>query len=203
MVGGSPTTPTFVWPYKRFAGPWLLGLATRYVNEAKTTYRSAVRHEHCQIGYDPAKPITDRACVAAETPPAIDSHAVTVNAVNSGDTETREDASRDHHTLTDSATEEADPYHQAVIPPSLLWRFLGWLGGLTISLETAREMILKRNPNSTCHRVTGSVDPFKARSPERLQSLETARQLILITPEWEKYNGRPFFPQFATRAGFS
>ena len=93
--------------------------------------------------------------------------------------------------------------HQSVIPPTLLWRFIGWLGSLTLSLDKAREMILKYDPNSTCHRVQGSVDPFKARSDKRLETLETARQLLLIMPEWERCFGRPLFPQFATRSGFS
>ncbi len=69
-------------------------------------------------------------------------------------------------------------------------------------LDKAREMILKRNPNSLCHRIDGSVDPEKARSDERLQRLETARQLLLIIPEWEELYGRKFFPRFATRSGF-
>jgi hypothetical protein len=93
-------------------------------------------------------------------------------------------------------------FHQPVIPPSLLWRFLGWFGSLTLTLDKAREMILKHDPNSTCHRVSGSVDPFKAHSDERMETLETARQLLLIMPEWEGCFGRPLFPRFATRAGF-
>jgi hypothetical protein len=97
---------------------------------------------------------------------------------------------------------DQDPQHQAVIGPSLPWRFIGWLGSLTGALCRAREMLLELNPNSTCHRVSGSVDPFKARSQERMATLETARQLVLIMPEWEACFGRPFFPQFATRAGF-
>lgn len=95
-----------------------------------------------------------------------------------------------------------DPHHQAVIPPSLPWRFVGWLGSLTWALCKAREMLLARDPNSTCHRVSGSVGPLKARSDERMVALETARQLLLIMPEWEACFRRPFFPQFATRAGF-
>lgn len=93
-------------------------------------------------------------------------------------------------------------FHQPVIPPSLLWRFLGWFGSLTLTLDKAREMILKHDPNSTCHRVSGRVDPFKARSDERMKTLETARQLLMIMPEWESCFGRPLFPRFATRAGF-
>lgn len=97
---------------------------------------------------------------------------------------------------------DPDPYHQAVVPPSLPWRFLGWLGSLNVVLCRAREMLLQRNPNSTCHRVKGSVDPFKARSDARLATLETARQLVLIVPEWEACFGQSFFPRFATRSGF-
>jgi len=92
--------------------------------------------------------------------------------------------------------------HQRVVPPSLVWRFITWMGSLTFSLDKAREMILKHQPNSLCHRVSGSVDPFKARSDDRLRRLETARQMVLIMPEWEDCFGEKFFPRFATRAGF-
>lgn len=92
--------------------------------------------------------------------------------------------------------------HQPVVPPSLVWRFIAWMGSLTFSLDKAREMILKHQPNSLCHRVSGSVDPFKARSDDRQRTLETARQLALIMPEWEGCFGETFFPRFATRAGF-
>jgi hypothetical protein len=92
--------------------------------------------------------------------------------------------------------------HQAVVPPSLVWRMATWLGGLSLVLEKARRMILQHNPQSLCHRVDGSVAPRKARTPERLEALQTARQLLLVLPEWEGCFGRKFFPQFATRSGF-
>lgn len=92
--------------------------------------------------------------------------------------------------------------HQAVVPPSLVWRFITWMGSLTFSLDKAREMILKHHTNSLCHRISGSVDPFKARTDDRQRTLETARQLVLIMPEWEDCFGEKFFPRFATRAGF-
>jgi hypothetical protein len=106
----------------------------------------------------------------------------------------------DQATLDDDA--EIDPHHQAVVSPSLPWRFIGWLGSLTWALCRGREMLLELNPNSTCHRASGSVDPFKARSDERMATLETARQLLRMIPEWEACFQRPFFPQFATRSGF-
>jgi hypothetical protein len=77
-----------------------------------------------------------------------------------------------------------------------------WLGGLSLVLDKAREMILQHDPTSLCHRLDGSVPTHKARTPERLATLQTARQLLLVIPEWEECFGRKFFPQFATRAGF-
>jgi hypothetical protein len=91
---------------------------------------------------------------------------------------------------------------QAVVDHGLVWRFLGWLGALTWVLNDARAMILRGNPQSTCHRLDGLIDPHKARSPERLRTLETARQLLQVIPEWEACFGGKFFPRFATRAGF-
>lgn len=99
--------------------------------------------------------------------------------------------------------EVADPTaHQPVVDHSLLWRLVGWLGMLTISLDKAREMILQSNPNSLCHRTEGHVDPHKARSDSRRATLLAARQLLRIIPEWEECFGGKFFPRFATRPGF-
>lgn len=79
---------------------------------------------------------------------------------------------------------------------------VGWLGSLTLVLDRAIAMNLRHNPDSTCHRMTGLVDPRKARSLDRMGKLETAKQLLQIIPEWEGYFGCPFFPRFATRSGF-
>ena len=92
--------------------------------------------------------------------------------------------------------------NQPVVDHQLIWRFLTWLGGLTWVLDEARSMILQRNPQSTCHRVEGHIDPRKAILPAREMTLETARQLLRIIPEWEACFGCRFFPRFATRAGF-
>ncbi len=169
VVGASPTTPTFVLPYKRFAAPCLLALATRYLNEPRTTYRSAVRRNRCLIGY----PLEQRPVVAGKRDAA------------------------DQQGATRRASD-----HQPVVPPSLVWRMTGWLGGLALVLDKARQMILQHNPHSLCHRVAGNVPAHKARTSERLVAIQTARQLLLIIPEWEACFGCKFFPQFATRSGF-
>ena len=169
MVGRLPTTPTFVLPYKRFAAPCLLALATQYLHEHRTTYRSVVRHARCLIGY----PIGARAAQAGPAKTEDES----VETTHAGD-------------------------HQAVIPPSLVWRMAAWLGGLSLVLDQARQMILQHDPQSLCHRVAGDVAAHKARTVERLATLQTARQLLLIMPEWEACFGCKFFPQFATRSGF-
>jgi len=91
---------------------------------------------------------------------------------------------------------------QAVVDHSLVWRMVGWLGALSGALDKARQMLLQIDPASNCHRISGGVDPHKARSPERLRTLREARQLLLVIPEWEECFGRKFFPRFATRSGF-
>ena len=163
-------------PYKRFAAPWLFSLAQQYLNVPEGQKQQGPTQQA-------PKPHATRATYRS---------AVRHNRQKIGYPAQQSEQHGDQ-----------DPDHQPVIPPSLLWRFIGWLGCLTLSLDKAREMILKHDPNSTCHRAAGSVDPFKARSGERMETLETARQLLLIMPEWERCFGRPLFPQFATRSGFS
>ena len=158
MVGVSPTTRTFVLPYKRFAAPCLLSRAGQYLEQPRLTYRQSVRDGRSLIGYPPA--------------------------------------------AREASSADGSLPHQPVVDHSLIWRFVGWLGGLTSVLDQARSMVLQNDPDSLCHRREGSVDPHKARSPERTRTLETARQLLLVIPEWEGCFGRSFFPRFATRAGF-
>ena len=155
-------------------------MASSYLHRFDSTYRSLVRHEQSLIGY----PVT---------PPNA------AQEVSSALPDMPPDAPPPDR---DADEEPADPHHQAVVAPSTPWWFITWLGGLTHALCTARAMLLEANPNSTCHRVAGSVDPRKARSDARMATLETARQLLLIIPEWEACFRRPFFPQFATRSGF-
>ena len=163
-------------PYKRFVTPWLLSQARQYLKVAE--------------GQQPGE-----AAPQATKPNAT---RVTYRSV------LQHGRQQIGYPVQRSEQQGGqDRGHQPVIPASLLWRFIGWLGSLTLSLEKAREMILKHDPNSTCHRIDGHLDPFKARSDERMERLQTARQLLLIMPEWERCFGRPLFPQFATRSGFS
>jgi len=152
-------------PYKRFAAPNLLALASAYLHESRTTYRTVVRHNRSLIGYPLQAP---------------------------------DDANVD----SQKKQQDARKQHQPVVPPSLVWRFVGWLGALAFSLDKAREMLLQRNPNSLCHRTIASVAPHKAATEARGHTLETARQLLLIMPEWDSCFDYKFFPRFATRAGF-
>jgi len=103
---------------------------------------------------------------------------------------------------SEASSDDAVSTEQSVVDHSLIWRFVGWLGGLTLVLDQARAMVLQSAPDSLCHRREGSVDPHKARHPERLAVLETARQLLVVIPEWEDCFGCSFFPRFATRSGF-
>jgi hypothetical protein len=102
----------------------------------------------------------------------------------------------------EASSDDASPTHQPVVDHGLIWRFVGWLGGLTSVLDETRSMVLQIDPDSLCHRREGNVDPHKARSLERMRTLETARELLLVIPEWEGRFGCNFFPRFATRAGF-
>jgi len=176
VVGRLPTILAFVLPYKRFVAPWLFSLAKQYLNVPEGQQPKASKRKATRTTYRSAVR-HNRQKIGYPVQP-IDEHE------NKG-------------------PEGPRFQHQAVVPPSLVWRFIGWLGSLTLTLDKAREMILQHDPNSTCHRVGGSVAPFQWRSDERMETLETARQLLLIMPEWERCFGRPLFPQFATRSGFS
>ena len=176
MVGLLPTIPPFVLPYKRFAAPWLFSQAKQYLNVPEGQQPKASKRNATRITYRSA--VRHGRQKIGYPIQQIDEHE------NKG-------------------PEGPRFQHQPVVAPSLVWRFIGWLGSLTLTLDKAREMILQHDPNSTCHRVGGSLDPFQARSDERMETLQTARQLLLIMSEWERCFGRPLFPQFATRSGFS
>jgi hypothetical protein len=84
-----------------------------------------------------------------------------------------------------------------------IWRMLAWLGSQLTALAKGRELILQRDPSSTCHRFVGAVAPHKFRSPQRECCLRRSRQLLHLATEWEDHFPEKFFPRFATRSGFS
>lgn len=70
---------------------------------------------------------------------------------------------------------------------------------MTVSLATGCDLFLKDDPSSTVHRFDGPVDPRKAHSEERLQSLTIARRLLYLRSRWDaRFKNEPFFPRFAT-----
>lgn len=72
---------------------------------------------------------------------------------------------------------------------------------MVVSLQVATDIYLQANPDSDLHRFAGAVDPKRARSPERLRLLATARRLLHLQERWDRYFlTSPFFARFATRA---
>lgn len=81
-----------------------------------------------------------------------------------------------------------------------LWRWLAYLGAMTVSLNTGIELLLKAVPESTVFRFTGSCSPRKARSEVRSQTLRHARRLLNLIRHWDTvFPKQRFFPSFATR----
>ena len=167
-------------PYKRFATPCLFRPAKRFLRDLKDEDSNGDPPSRAKVRYrDAVKHDRQRIGYAIEHAPP-------------QDTETR----------LDEPSSEADSFHQPIVDHSLIWRMVGWLGGLTLALDKACEMILQRNPNSLCHRYTSNVSQAKARSDQRQKALETADHLLQVIEEWEAIFGEKFFPRFATRSGF-
>lgn len=82
---------------------------------------------------------------------------------------------------------------------STLWRFVRFLGQQTAALQEGLELWNQHDPSATLHRFTGAVAPQKFRSPQREQTLRTARRLLDLIHRWDRAFGTPFFPRFATR----
>lgn len=81
-----------------------------------------------------------------------------------------------------------------------LWRFLTWLGAMTISLSRGVDLFQKAFPESTIHRFTGSISPSKFRSESRAESLRNADRLLNLISRWDTaFPKERFFPRFATK----
>lgn len=84
-----------------------------------------------------------------------------------------------------------------------VWRMLSWLGSQVPALQLGIRLIVQHNPDTTCHRFVGAVDPKKFRSPQRQRQLTQARKLLHLIDQWDRTFAEKFFPRFATRGGFS
>jgi hypothetical protein len=92
-----------------------------------------------------------------------------------------------------------DDKQAGALSHTTLWRWLTWLGAMTVSLAVGNELFMQSHPSSSVHRFEGLVDPRKARSPSRLQSLSIARRLLYLQSRWdEAFAPEVFFPRFAT-----
>lgn len=92
---------------------------------------------------------------------------------------------------------DADP--PAALSHSTLWRWLTFLGTMTITLQCAMDVYLQANPNSSVQRFEGNVDPRRARSEERQQTLSIARRLLNLERLWSRqFLTAPFFTRMGT-----
>jgi hypothetical protein len=180
-VGGPLlTTPGFVLPYKRFATPCLVRPAKGFLRDSKGEDSDGDQVHDKKVGYR---------------------QSVTYNRQRIG-YPIQVAPPQDTKAPPGEASSEGDSFHQPIVDHSLIWRMVGWLGGLTFALNEACRMILQRNPNSLCHRYTSNVSRAKARSDQRQENLETVDHLLRVIEEWEATFGEKFFPRFATRSGF-
>ena len=167
-------------PYKRFATPCLIQPAQRFLRDSREGDANGDQPHRAKVGYrDAVKYNRQRIGYPIQQAPP-----------------------QDTETAPDETPSEAGSFHQPIVEHSLVWRMVGWLGGLTFALDEACRMILQRNPSSICHRYTSNISQAKARSDQRQKTLETADHLLRVIEEWETTFGEKFFPRFATRSGF-
>ena len=87
----------------------------------------------------------------------------------------------------------------AALSHTTLGRWLTFLGMMTASLAVGCDLFSQAHPDSSVHRFAGPVEPRKARSPERLNSLSIARRLLYLRSRGDvAFEQSPFFPRFAT-----
>jgi hypothetical protein len=83
---------------------------------------------------------------------------------------------------------------------STLWRLVGYLGALTISLQLGLDLWQQHHPSSLLHRFTGTGAPRKYRTLQRAETLRTARRLLHLKTHWDRTFPERFFPRFATKS---
>lgn len=88
---------------------------------------------------------------------------------------------------------------------SSVWRWLSWLGGLTVTLHSASQLISQKDLGSTLHREVIPIDPKKYRGEEgcaRHQLLAQAGRMLLTEAVFERLLKKKIFPTFATGCGW-
>lgn len=88
---------------------------------------------------------------------------------------------------------------------SSVHRWFGAFGNMPDALSRAQGLILQKNPDSTvCRDAAGLTIPAqKYRSPARKTILAHCLHIFFVNDIYLKTFGRPIFPSFATRAGFT
>jgi hypothetical protein len=87
----------------------------------------------------------------------------------------------------------------AALAPSTVWRWLSWLGDrLQEAFGRLRQLIRARTSDSTLHRETWGVSPYKYRSEARRLTLQRAVEGLLLAKVFQRLFGKAIFPRFAT-----
>lgn len=94
---------------------------------------------------------------------------------------------------------EAKSSDTPALSHTTLWRWLTFLGAMTLSLQVGTEALLQANPSSAIHRFAGLVHPKHPHSEKRLKMLSIARRLLHLQTLWDRqFLTTPFFAHFAT-----
>ncbi|MQS22823.1 hypothetical protein E4K58_25955 [Escherichia coli] len=86
---------------------------------------------------------------------------------------------------------------------STVWRWLRFFGSLKYTLRNAFDLIRQADPNSPVFRQMFPIYHGKYKSKQRKTSLDQSIQLFSAEPEYHRIFGHSFFPELATKSGWS
>lgn len=114
-----------------------------------------------------------------------------------------EDASASYRSVAKDGTitheEEKNKDEVSSLSHTTVWRWLSFLGSLTLLARNALEMIRQKSAVSIIFREVFVIPPKKYRSKKRKQLLEQSLRLFNIDAEFTDIFGQSIFPHFATR----
>ena len=84
-----------------------------------------------------------------------------------------------------------------------LWRWLGWLGGMTVLMAAACKLIRDKDPAVDLFRRAYPLDPRRYRSQQRRQTLQNAMRLLDAAALFGQFFNARFFTDFGTVTGFT